>query len=180
MGRVKMTMKIELPADLGGMLHESERVVLIKAGEKAVEVAQDQWKGWKYGTQYTPARPYPESQRGTSHAAWRYETQFTESPFGIRVFNDAKIKPRQGSKKNGKPYSSKSVGNYYAAFVHRAGGDPKNTESIAVWDRIVDEVLEETSKNLLDEIQSNIGRDRVTVSLRPDQANVGTEFFSFE
>lgn len=172
----KITMAVTLPNDLGGMLHESERTVLREAGEDAVTVAQATWVGWHYGRQYSPPRKYPNSQRGTSLGAWKYRTNFTEQPFGIQIINNAKIKKRAGKKKNGKPYSTKSVGKEYAAFVTRVG--EIEPEWMEVWARIKADVLKKAQQDLLEEVLNNMGRDRVTKELRPQDIKAATEKFT--
>tara|TARA_R110000824_G_scaffold26882_5_gene91899 strand:- start:7740 stop:8273 length:534 start_codon:yes stop_codon:yes gene_type:complete len=172
----KIKLVVTLPNDLGGMLHESERTVLRDAGEDSVTLAQAMWVGWHYGRQYTPARKYPKSQRGTSLGAWKYRTNFTEQPFGIQIINNAKIKKRDGKKKNGGQYSTKSVGKQYAAYITRVGDvDP---EWMEVWKQIKKDVLKKAQQDLLEEVLNNIGRDRVTKELRPRDIKAATEKFT--
>jgi hypothetical protein len=180
MARVKVTLTVDLPRDISGMLLESERRVLTKAGTDSVKVAAEQWVGWKYGTQYSPARKYPSSQLGTSGGAWRFEENFTKAPFGFQLINDAEIKPRDGSKRNGDPYSTKSVGKRYARYVHRANTPASDEEWIVVWARVRKEVLPLAASALLKEIIANIGKERVVKEIRPERANIETEYMTIE
>ena len=180
MSRVKVTLTLDLPRDISGMLLESERRVLTKAGTDSVAKAAEQWQGWKYGTQYSPARKYPASQLGTSGAAWRFEENFTKAPFGFQLINDAEIKPRGGTKRGGGAYSNKSVGKRYARYVHRANTPASNEEWRIVWALVKKDVLPKAAESLLKEIIANIGKERVVKEIRPERANIETEFMTIE
>ena len=158
---------LNLP-DLAGVLFESELEVLEDLGDESVSLAGQQWTGWKYGPNY------PEEQKSTSNGAWAWQMMSpTEAGGqyrrGVEITNDAQIKPRTGTKKNGEPYSQNQVGKYYADYVHRSGSTELEVD--VVIERIRDELIPDALVSLTNAILSNAGRDRVIIDLEPNRVS---------
>ena len=168
----KVSLTVELGLRLDEVLLESELAVLEDLGEKAQNLAQQQWVGWQYKGNY------PKDHQGTSFRGWTFQTIAPQGGGfirGVAITNNATKRQRKGTRKDGKPYSSAGVGQPYARWVHRAGasvsaGSDNNREWVVVRDRIVKELIPAATKELKDQIMQNAGRNRVRKTLRADKA----------
>ena len=150
---------LDIPINLDGVLFDSEMEVLEEIGEDSIILAKEQWQGWKYGPNY------PEIQRGTSRAGWKWRMMNPgEDGFerGVEILNDAvaKVGPEKGE--------------MYAADVRRNKGAER--EWLIVADRIEDEVLPEKVRELRKRIFENIGRERKRVTLRAMRGTLTQNF----
>ena len=155
-----VTVTLDMPFNLQGILTTSEMEVLETFGEDAVFLATDQWVGWKYGPHY------PDAQKGTSREAWKWSAlQEGEEGFsrGISVFNDAEIK------------TGSAQGKHYAGFVHRSGVTTK--EWTVVFDRMVSELLPAATEELKDKMMEGLYTQRQTVKLEADDPSVMSHQF---
>ncbi len=172
----KFSMSISFPIDLDKVLLDAEVAVLDRFGADAIHLAQQQWRGWKYSGNY------PEEQKGTSNAAWAWETRVQnneEYERGITITNNATIQRRGGTyepvywgRKSGKriPYSNNRVGEYYAAYVTRSGSSKPEGE--IVWEMISEELVPALQQDLMQELMDNFYKHRETQTLIEDDPSV--------
>ena len=94
-----------------------ERLALEEHGEQLVDMAKETWRGWRYGTQYSPPRKY-RGEPGTSRDGWEMSVSGQESGQLLVLENLAKD-PRRGQ--------------MYAGHIHRVGkkGTPAWHEVLA-------------------------------------------------
>jgi hypothetical protein len=114
----KIQVKIKLPKLINAIDDATAETMHELASESLMLIRDDIWRGFKYGPYY------PEEQRGTSGNSWQVDhLQRGEEnyKYGFTLINNATVQPRTGTKKNGDPYSTKSVGNFYAAYVQKSG-----------------------------------------------------------
>jgi hypothetical protein len=156
-----VTVTMDMPFDLAGILTISELEVLETFGEDSVMLAASQWVGWKYGPNY------PDAQKGTSREAWKWSAlQPGEEGFsrGVAVFNDAEVK------------TGTQRGRNYAGFVHRSGDTTK--EWTVVFDRMVNDLLPAATEELKDTMLRNLSGSRQAVTLEADDPSVLTHQFN--
>ena len=103
--------------ELGQDFFAEERLVLEQHADDLNQMARGKWHGWKYGTQYTPARKY-YGRKGTSRDGWEGVVTGTGDGQLLVLENKARD-PRSGD--------------MYAGFVHRVGrkGTPAWHEVLA-------------------------------------------------
>jgi len=103
--------------ELGQDFFEEERLVLEQHADDLNQMARGKWHGWKYGTQYSPARKY-YGRKGTSRDGWEGVVTGTGDGQLLVLENKARD-PRSGD--------------MYAGFVHRVGkkGTPAWHEVLA-------------------------------------------------
>ena len=176
----------DLPFDMKQVLFDSEKQVLISEGKKGVEMIQEKWVDWKYGTQYNPPRTYL-GRPGTSREGWAvrpFEEDEVNARFGITIFNDAVVPdpPSEGFTRgkgdNAKKfqYSKKQVGKKYAAYVHRAGkkvtkGSAKNREWVVMRAMLKKDWLPGVTSALRDAIIANAGKSRTKLEIEANKAS---------
>ena len=103
--------------ELGQDFFAEERLVLEQHADDLTQMARGKWHGWKYGTQYSPARKY-YGHKGTSRSGWEGVVTGTGDGQLLVLENKARD-PRSGD--------------MYAGFVHRVGkkGTPAWHEVLA-------------------------------------------------
>ena len=107
--------------ELGQDFFAEERLVLEQHADDLNQMARGKWHGWKYGTQYTPARKY-YGRKGTSRDGW--EGVVTGTGDGqLLVLENIARDPRSGD--------------LYAGYVHRVG-----KKGIPAWHEVLAGVLD--------------------------------------
>ena len=107
--------------ELGQDFFAEERLVLEQHADDLNQMARGKWHGWKYGTQYTPARKY-YGRKGTSRDGWEGVVTGTGDGQLLVLENKARD-PRSGD--------------MYAGFVHRVG-----KKGIPAWHEVLAGVLD--------------------------------------
>ena len=107
--------------ELGKDFFAEERLVLEQHADDLNQMARGKWHGWKYGTQYTPARKY-YGRKGTSRDGWEGVVTGTGDGQLLVLENKARD-PRSGD--------------MYAGFVHRVG-----KKGIPAWHEVLAGVLD--------------------------------------
>jgi len=127
----KITASIKLPKLINAIDDATAETMQTLAADSLELIRGDVWKGFKYGPYY------PEEQRGTSGNSWQVDhLQRGEDnyKYGFTLINNATVQPRTGTKKNGDPYSTNSVGNFYAGYVQKSG------QTSPLWMTVVDDI----------------------------------------
>jgi len=107
--------------ELGQDFYAEERRVLDEHASDLTDMAQEKWRGWFYGKQYTPNRKY-YGKPGTSRFGWK--TFVTGADSGqLLVLENKAIDPRSGDE--------------YAGFIHRVG-----KKGIPAWHEVLAGVLD--------------------------------------
>ena len=180
--KVQINIQTSLGLALDEVLLESELEVLESLGERSVTAAREMWVGWKYG------KNYPEEQRGTSGESWAFDLTEPDEGGGlirgVEITNDAEIQARVGEYRPmfwgreasyTKPYANTNVGDYYAAYVTRSGSS--EPEVVKVKQKIEQDLVPEARRELLDAIERNAGRSRVTRSFVVNKPSDTTDRF---
>ena len=107
--------------ELGQDFFAEERLVLEQHADDLNQMARGKWHGWKYGTQYSPARKY-YGRKGTSRDGWEGVVTGTGDGQLLVLENKARD-PRSGD--------------MYAGFVHRVG-----KKGIPAWHEVLAGVLD--------------------------------------
>ncbi len=107
--------------ELGQDFFAEERLVLEQHADDLTQMARGKWHGWKYGTQYSPARKY-YGRKGTSRDGWEGVVTGTGDGQLLVLENKARD-PRSGD--------------MYAGFVHRVG-----KKGIPAWHEVLAGVLD--------------------------------------
>ena len=107
--------------ELGQDFFEEERLVLEQHADDLNQMARGKWHGWKYGTQYSPARKY-YGRKGTSRDGWEGVVTGTGDGQLLVLENKARD-PRSGD--------------MYAGYVHRVG-----KKGIPAWHEVLAGVLD--------------------------------------
>ena len=107
--------------ELGQDFFAEERLVLEQHADDLNQMARGKWQGWKYGTQYSPARKY-YGRKGTSRDGWEGVVTGTGDGQLLVLENKARD-PRSGD--------------MYTGFIHRAG-----KKGIPAWHEVLAGVLD--------------------------------------
>ena len=165
--------KIELP-DLTSAINDATIEVMGLFRSATLEMIDTEiWSGFKYSGNY------PLEQKGTSGEAWN-TTELIKSDsgftYGFQLYNNAQVQPRAGTKRNGDPYSTKSVGNFYAGYVQKSGA------SVPLWMTVVDKIetdlMPDLEIALLKTIQEKADSTIAPIQLRADDGSIGTYDFN--
>lgn len=168
----KVTARIELPK-LTNAIDDATAATLTQfAGDTLLMIRGDLWKGFKYGDYY------PEEQKGTSGNSWKVtHLQPGEAGFsyGFMLYNDAQVKARGGTKRNGQPYANTNAGAFYAGFVQKSGHPQQ------LWMEVVDSIetklVPDFETELLINILNAAADGAVAVELEADDQGVRTYEF---
>tara|TARA_R110000822_G_scaffold41703_14_gene113504 strand:+ start:2548 stop:3039 length:492 start_codon:yes stop_codon:yes gene_type:complete len=160
--KVKITM--DMPMNLMSILFESEMVILEELGEESVELAQSMWTGWAYAPY--GGEPYPEAQKGTSFAGWKFRLlQASKNQRGVEILNNAK---------------DIETGEEYAGKVHRARTPKTDVVWLDVLARMKKELIPEAMDRLMAEFKANANRSRTVIELESNRASEVGEVFEIE
>tara|TARA_R110000822_G_scaffold119096_1_gene251999 strand:+ start:329 stop:850 length:522 start_codon:yes stop_codon:yes gene_type:complete len=170
-GKVKA--KIELPDLTSAINSATVEVMGLFRAETLEMIDTEIWRGFKYSGNY------PLEQKGTSGESWnsteliKSDTGFT---YGFQLYNNAQVQPRAGTKRNGQPYSTNSVGNFYAAYVQ------KSTDSEPLEKKVIEQIktqlLPDLEIALLKTIQEKADSSIAPIELRADDGSIGTYDFN--